>query len=131
VSAAPNAITWPVNIGGAKARITVELDAAGRPCGISTAGLGLPGSALDGLWRCFVKTWDVNLRSGRVPLATLATFLGRSDEMAGPTGDELVVEAGGPADAFAKTVLVRTGHEELVAPALVRAAGEAGACGGE
>jgi hypothetical protein len=111
-----NAITWPANIGGAKTRLTVELDDAGNPVGISTAGLGLPGSALDGLWRAFIKCWDVNVKSGRVPLEALRTFLGRMDEMAGPTGDPLAPHAGGPADYFAKGVLVR-------------AAGEAGAVG--
>jgi hypothetical protein len=124
-----NAITWAANIGGAKTRITVELDEAGNPVGVSTAGLGLPGSGLDDLWRCFVRAWDLNLKKGRVPLEALKTFLGRMDEMAGPTGDPLAEHAGGPADYFARSCLVRVGPSDLAD--LVRAAGEAGACGGE
>ncbi len=115
---APNAVTWAANIGGAKTRITVELDAMGNPMGVSTAGLGLPGSALDGLWRAFVKCWDVNVKSGRVPLSALQTFLGRMDEMAGDTGDGVAPQAGGPADYFAKSCLGRFEAD------LVRAAGE-------
>jgi hypothetical protein len=124
-----NAITWAANVGGAKTRLTVELNEAGAPIGVSTAGLGLPGSALDDLWRCFVRAWDINLKKGRVPLEALKTFLGRMDEMAGETNDPLAPEAGGPADYFAKSCLVRVGPPELAD--LVRAAGMAGGCSGE
>lgn len=106
-----NAITWSAVIGGTRLRLTIELDESGAVAGVNTAGYGLPGSGLDALWRCFVKTWDLNLKSRRVPLSALRTFLGRCDETAGETGDPLVPEAGGPADYFARAVLVRAAGE--------------------
>lgn len=105
-----NAVTWAADVGGAKLRLVLELDDDGRVVGVSTPGYGLPGSGLDALWRCFVKTWDINLRSGRVPLVALQTFMGRQDEMAGPTGDPLVPHAGGHADYFARSVMARAGE---------------------
>jgi hypothetical protein len=63
----------------------------------------------------------------RVPLSALTTFLGRMDEMAGPTGDPLVPAAGGHADYFAKSLLARLGPPELAE--IARAAGMGGAVG--
>lgn len=109
-----NAKTWSATVGGHPVRLTVELDAEGKPVDLSTAGCGLPGSALDGIWRCFVKTWDLNLKSGKVPVEELLTFIGRRDEGSGKTGDQLVDECGGLADYFARSYLVRIGRADLL-----------------